>query len=110
MTISGSEKRRQARIKRELRVEVKTGTQTMQIYSVDLSEGGIKVGGAMLKLTPGEQVELAIEKDSEKFTFNGQVARDDGIHHITRIGRDGNAYFVRILDERFSEFVKAILM
>ncbi len=110
MTISGSEKRRQARIKRELRVEIKTGRQTMQIYSVDLSAGGIKVGGAMLNLTPGEQVELAIEKDGGKFAFHGQVARDDGIHHITRIGREGNAYFVRILDERFSEFVKALLM
>jgi hypothetical protein len=110
MAISGREKRRQARVKRELRVDIRTGTQTMQIYSVDLSAGGIKVGGAMLNLTPGEQIELAIEKNGEKFAVHGQVARDDGIHHINRIGRDGNAYFVRILDERFSEFVKTILL
>lgn len=110
MTISGRERRRQARVKRELKVEIKTGTQAMQIYSIDLSAGGIKIGGALLMLTPGEQIELVIEKSGEKFAVRGQVQRDDGIHHINRIGRDGNAYFVRILDERFSEFVKTILL
>jgi c-di-GMP-binding flagellar brake protein YcgR len=110
MTISGRERRRQARVKRELKVEIKTGTQVMQLYSIDLSAGGIKIGGASLKLTPGEQIELVIEKSGEKFTVRGQVMRDDGIHHINRIGRDGNAYFVRILDERFAEFVKTILL
>lgn len=109
MTIYGNNKRNQGRLKREFKVEIKTGKDTMQIYSIDLSEGGVKVGATMLKLTPGEQVELSVEKDGGIFTFRGQVERDDGTHPIKRIGRDGNAFFVRILDERFPEFVKAIL-
>ena len=110
MTLYGQNTRKDARVKRELRVEIKTGAETMQIYSIDLSAGGVKVGGAMLKLSPGDQVELSIEKDGGKFTFPGQVERDDGSQRINRIGRDVNAFFVRILDERFSEFVKSILL
>ncbi len=110
MTIYGENKRNQGRLKRELKVEIKIGAETKQIYSIDLSEGGVKVGGAMLRLTPGEEIELSVEKDGEKFTFRGQVARDDGSQRINRIGRDANSFFVRILDERFSEFVKAILL
>ena len=110
MTIYGKEqkeRRRQLREKRELKVDIKTSTQTRQVFSIDLSAGGIKVGGAMLKLIPGEQVEIAIEKGGEKVTFRGRVERDDGSQRINRIGRDGNAFFIRILDERLAEFVKA---
>ncbi len=110
MTIYGKDRRRHERVKRELKVEIKTGTETMQIYSIDLSAGGVKVGGALLKLTLSEQIELAIEKDGEKFTFRGRVERDDGSQRINRIGRDGNAFFIRILDDRFAEFVKTILL
>ena len=107
MTIYGKERRRQPREKKEFKVDIKTGKQTILAYSIDFSVGGIKVGGAGLKLVPGEQVELSIEKDGAKFTFPGRVQRDDGIQRINRIGRDGNAFFVRIVDERLAEFVKA---
>jgi hypothetical protein len=108
MTIYGENKRSQGRLKRELKVEIKIGAQVMQIYSIDLSSGGVKVGGAMLKLTPGEQVELSIEKDGGRHVFQGQVERGDGTQHINRIGRDANAFFIRILDERFLDFIKAL--
>jgi hypothetical protein len=109
MTIYGKEQRKQGRTKREYNIDIKIGNETKKIYSIDLSEGGVKVGGAMLMLKPGEQVELSMDKDGGKLTFRGQVARDDGSQRINRIGRDANAYFIRILDERFSEFVKTIL-
>ena len=109
MTIYGNEQRTQGRVKREYLVDIKIGNETKKIYSIDLSEGGVKVGGAMLMLKPGEQIELSMEKDGEKFTFRGQVARNDGSQRINRIGREANAFFIRILDERFSEFVKAVL-
>lgn len=109
MGIYGKEKRTQGRVKREYLVDIKIGNDVKKIYSIDLSEGGVKIGGAMLMLKPGEQVELSMEKDGEKLTFRGQVDRDDGSQRINRIGRDANAYFVRILDERFPEFVKKLL-
>jgi hypothetical protein len=110
MTIYGKEKRTQGRVKREYILDIKIGNDTKKIYSIDLSEGGIKVGGAMLMLKPGEQVELTVEKDGEKYSFRGQVARNDGSQRINRIGRDANAFFIRILDERFPEFVKKVLL
>jgi hypothetical protein len=109
MTIYGKEQRRKARIKREYAVDIKIGNEMKKIYSIDLSEGGVKVGGAMLSLKPGEQVEISVDKDGEKFMFRGQVARNDGSQRINRIGRDANIYFIKILDERFIEFVKMLL-
>jgi len=90
-------------------VDVKIGNESKKIYSIDLSEGGIKVGGAMLMLKSGDQVDLSLEKDGGKFTFRGQVERNDGNQRINRIGCDANVFFIRILDERFPEFVKTIL-
>ncbi len=62
----------------------------------------------MLELAPGEQVELFIEKDGRKYAFRGQVERDDGAHHVNRIGREANAFFVKVLDREFPDFVKAM--
>jgi hypothetical protein len=105
MSIYGSSKRAHTRYKRELRIDLKAGAQVIQIYSIDFSVVGVKLGGIMLELAPGQQVELTIEKDGEKFTFHGRVERDDGAHHINRIGREANAFFVKILDEGFPAFV-----
>jgi hypothetical protein len=109
MTIYGKEKRNQGRVKREYMLDIKIGNEIRKIYSIDLSAGGVKVGGAMLMLKPGEKVEISVDKGGEKFTFQGLVARNDGSQRINRIGCDANIYFIRILDERFSEFVKSIL-
>jgi hypothetical protein len=109
MTIYGKEKRKQGRVKREYMVEIKVGNEVRKIYSIDLSEGGVKVGGAMLVLKPGEEVDVSVDRGGEKFTFLGQVARNDGSQRINRIGCDANVFFIRILDEHFVEFVKSIL-
>lgn len=109
MTNYRNEKRQQGRVKREFIIDIKIGDVTKKIYSIDLSAGGVKVGGAMLMLKPGEQVELTVDKEGNKYTFRGQVLRTDGSQRINRIGRDANTFFVRILDERFAEFVKTVL-
>ncbi len=102
-----NEKRTRGRMKRELAISVKTSKDTKQVYTIDLSHGGVKVGGALLKLPVGEQVEILMEKAGEKIPFAGRVARADGIYHLNRIGRDANAFFIRIADARFTEFVSS---
>jgi len=109
MTVYGKEKRKQGRVKREYMVEIKVGNEIKKIYSIDLSEGGVKVGGTMLMLKPGEEVDISVDRGGEKFTFRGQVARNDGSQRINRIGCDANVFFIRIVDEHFAEFVKSIL-
>ena len=109
MTTYGEEKRKQGRVKREYMVETKVGNEVKKIYSIDLSAGGVKVGGTMLVLKPGEVIDLSVDRGGQKFTFRGQVARNDGSQRINRIGCDANVFFIRILDEHFVEFVKSIL-
>ena len=109
MTIYGKEKRKQGRVKREYMVEIKAGNEVKKIYSIDLSAGGVKVGGTMLVLKPGEVIDLSVDRGGEKFTFRGQVARNDGSQRINRIGCDANVYFIKIIDDQFVEFVKSIL-
>ncbi len=106
MRSQGSDKRNSGRMKRELVVRVKTIQETKQAYTIDLSHGGVKVGGALLHLPVGEQVEVFLEKAGETNPFVGRVAREDGMYHINRIGRDANAFFIRIADVRFSEFIR----
>ncbi len=107
MGIYGSNKRNKGRARREFNVQLKSANEVKQVYSLDISEGGMKVGGPMLQLSVGDQVELVLEKSGIKVSFIGHVARQDGIERINRIGRDANAFFIRIIDEKFSEFVKA---
>jgi hypothetical protein len=109
MSTYGQEKRKQGRVKREYMVDIKVGDDIKKIYSIDLSAGGVKVGGAMLTLKQGELVDITVDRGGEKFSFRGQVERYDGSQRINRIGADANAFFIKILDERFPEFVKSIL-
>ncbi len=106
MALYGINKRSGGRAKRELAAGVKTGNDLKQVYTIDFSQGGVKIGGAMLQLPLGAPVELFLDKKGEKIPFLGRIARKDGIYYINRIGRDANAFFVRITDERFSAFVK----
>lgn len=100
-------KRRRGRAKRELTVEIKTGTETKQVYTIDLSLGGMKVGGAVLQLQVGEPVEVIVKNAGVKLSFPGQVEREDGLCLLNRIGRNVSTYFIRIIDERFAQFVSS---
>jgi hypothetical protein len=102
----GREKRAKGRTNREVVVKLKIGQETKQVYMIDISNGGLKVGGVLLKLSLGAQVEVSIALGTDAAFFPGIVARQDGAHHINRIGRDGNTFFIRIEDNQFAEFVK----
>ena len=107
MGLLTNDKRHAGRMKRELVVSVTTKTEARQVYTIDLSHGGVKVGGALLKLPIGEPVEIMMDKRGEIIPFSGRVAREDGMYHLNRIGRDANTFFIRIADAGFSEFVRS---
>lgn len=102
----GTNRRAQGRVRRELNVRIKSSREVKSVYSLDFSVGGVKVGGAMLKLPLGEPIELIMEKNGNTFSFPGRVARGDGLERINRIGRDANTFFIRIGDQGFAEFVQ----
>ena len=106
MVLYGSNKRNQGRAKREFPIQLKCANEIKQVYTLDFSTGGVKVGGPALSLAVGEQIELIIEKSGSKFSFPGQVTRQDGLERINRIGREGNVFYIKIVDEKFAEFVK----
>ena len=106
MVLYENNKRNNGRTKREMMVGVKTGTEMKQVYTIDLSHVGVKVGAANLQLPLGAQVELVLEKGGEKIPFSGRIARQDGLCYINRIGRDANAFFIKIFDNRFPEFLR----
>jgi len=53
MATNGQEKRNKARVKQELVLKLKVGEETKQVYMIDLSLGGIKIGGDHLILNEG---------------------------------------------------------
>ncbi len=106
MTIYGSNRRGKGRAKRELGVQLRIADEVKQVYTVDFATGGVKVAGVMLRLAVRQTVELIVEKNGGLLSFPGQVARADGMHRINRIGREGSAFFIRISDEKFMEYVK----
>lgn len=107
MTTYANNKRTHGRMKREIVVGIKTRTESRDAYTIDLSAGGVRVGGALLNLPLGEQVELTVAQGGETIPFSGHVAREDGMYHLNRIGRDVVAFFIRIPDARFSAFVSS---
>jgi len=107
LTTYAKNNRSKGRMKRELVVGIKTKTEARDAYTIDLSVGGMRVGGALLQLPLGEQVELMVVKGGEKIPFSGRVTREDGMYHLNRIGRDVIAFFIRITDVRFAEFVSS---
>lgn len=107
MDIYRDNKRINKRVNREIVVGIRTKTEAREAYTIDLSVGGLRVGGALLNLPLGEQVELTMAKGGEKIPFSGRVAREDGMYHINRIGRDVIAFFIRITDVKFAEFVNS---
>jgi hypothetical protein len=85
-------------------VGVRTQTDTKLAYLIDVSSSGVKVGSPLLRLPVGGAVELLVEKGGERVPFTGKVERDDGAQYIDRLKREGNAFFIRIADNRFTDF------
>lgn len=106
MSSYNNEKRIKRRMKQELVVGVRTKMGLINVaYTIDLSRSGVKVGSPLLLLSLGEQVELVIDKQGEKYPFSGRVEREDGNYYINRISRSVNTFFIRIDDDRFPKFV-----
>jgi PilZ domain len=100
-----NDKRIRRRIKQQFVVGVRTMRGLNVAYTIDISRGGVKVGSPLVLFPLGEQVELLIDKQGEKYPFSGRVVREDGNYYINRIKRSVNTFFIRIDDERFSKFV-----
>lgn len=105
MSSNAPDKRSGKRLKREIIVGIKMQAETKMAYTIDLSRGGVKLGSPSLTLRLGEAVDLVVKKEGENIPFPGTVARQDGICHLNRIGRSAMAFFIRIADSRFSEFI-----
>ena len=99
-----NDRRIRPRMKQEFVVGVRTERGLTMVYTIDVSHGGVKVGSPMLLLPLGGQVEIVFDKRGEKFTFPGQVVREDGYHYIDRISRSVIAYFISINEERYQKF------
>jgi hypothetical protein len=105
MSLYGNDKRAKNRIKLEFVVGGRTESVMNMAYTIDVSNGGVKIGSPLLQLSLGGKVELVIDKRGEKYPFSGRVARGDGSHYFHRINRSGNAFFISIDDARYQEFI-----
>jgi hypothetical protein len=107
--IFGKDRRKSGgRQKRELEVAIMVAGKNMgKAYSLDLSPGGFKVAGIGLMLALREQINFSLMAPVEKYGGEGIVLRKDGRQGITRIGgRLGNAYFIKVDEQKFREFVE----
>ncbi len=106
--IFGKDRRKSGnRQKRELEVNIMVAGKNLgKAYSLDLSPGGFRVAGIGLRLALREQINFSLMVPVEKYGGAGIVSRKDGPRGITRIGgRLGNAYFIKVDEEKFREFV-----
>jgi len=86
-------------------VGIKTDADTKIAYLIDVSRDGVKVGTLASSFRVEMPVEVAIDNKGERLLFKGHVIRNDGTHYIDRIHSTANAIFIKIDDERFSNFV-----
>lgn len=96
------------RQKRELEVEIMVAGKNMgKVYSLDLSPGGLRVAGIGLRLDLSERVNFFLLSQVDKYGGKGIVSRKDGPQGIQRIGgRLGNAFFIKVDDQLFRDFVE----
>jgi len=105
MSSRDNDKRIERRIKQQFVVGVRTMRGLSIAYTIDVSRCGVKIGSPQLLFPPGEPVELIIDKLGEKHPFSGRVIREDGEYYINRLRRSVNAFFIRIDDGRFPNFM-----
>jgi len=106
MTIYGPNKRSKNRPTREFQVTLNDSEK--QVYTLDFSPRGLRIGGAALKLLLGEQVKITAKKGDKTYSFNGVVKRNDGLLPIKRIGRSVNVFFVMADSPEYQNFFAQI--
>ncbi len=106
MAIYGPNKRSRNRPTREFQVTI--NDSETQVYTLDFSPHGLRLGGATLRLLVGDRVKITARKGEKIFNFTGQVKRNDGLVPIKRIGRSANVFFVMANGSEYQEFFTLI--
>jgi len=102
MTIYGPNRRAWNRPTREFQVTINNSDH--QVYTLDFSPKGLRLGGATLKLHLGERVNISAKKGDKIYNFTGEVKRTDGLLPIKRIGRSVTGFFVMTSGSAYEEF------
>jgi len=100
--IYGHNKRSMNRPIREFQITINDSDN--QVYTLDFSPQGLRLGGAKLKLLIGEQVKITAKKGDKIYIFTGQVMRNDGLRRIKRIGRSVSTFYVMASGSEYQEF------
>ncbi len=107
MTTYGPNKRSVNRPIREFQITVNDSDS--QVYTLDFSPHGLRIGGAKLKLLVGERVKITAKQGDKIYNFNGQVKRNDGLLPIRRIGRSVNIFYVMASGSTYQDFFCAMI-
>jgi hypothetical protein len=102
MSIYGHSKRSMNRPIREFQITINDSDN--QVYTLDFSPQGLRLGGAKLKLLVGDQVKITAKKGDKIYIFTGQVKRSDGLQRIKRIGRSVNVFYVMASGSEYQDF------
>jgi hypothetical protein len=102
MAIFGPNKRSSNRPAREFQITINDSDS--QVYTLDFSPRGLRLGGTRLKLEVGEQVKITAKNGGRVYNFAGQVTRNDGLVPIRRISRAVNVFYVMISGSEYQEF------
>jgi hypothetical protein len=103
MTIYGPNRRAWNRPTREFQVTINNSDH--QVYTLDFSPKGLRLGGTTLVLRVGERVNITTKKGDKVYNFTGEVKRTDGLLSIKRIGRSVNGYFIMTSGSAYQEFI-----
>jgi hypothetical protein len=107
MTTYGPNKRSVNRPIREFQITINDSDS--QVYTLDFSTHGLRLGGAKLKLLVGERVKITAKQGDKIYNFNGQVKRNDGLLPIRRIGRSVNVFYVMANGSAYQDFFCAMI-
>jgi len=102
MSTYGPNKRSVNRPTREFQITINDSDS--QVYTLDFSPHGLRLGGAKLKLTVGEHVKITARLGDKIYNFNGQVKRNDGLLPVRRIGRSVVAFYVMASGSVYQDF------
>jgi len=102
MSTYGPNKRSVNRPTREFQITINDSDS--QVYTLDFSPHGLRLGGAKLKLTVGEHVKITARLGDKIYNFNGQVKRNDGLLPVRRIGRSVVAFYVMANGSVYQDF------
>jgi hypothetical protein len=106
MTINGPNRRSMNRPIREFQITINDSDS--QVYTLDFSSQGLRLGGAGLRLRLGEAVKITAKKGDKIYEFTGQVKRYDGMRSIRRIGRSANVYYVTVSGSLYQDFIATL--